>query len=159
MGFRGASEVPTNGPKKRHSVSVGTVTADSVASCLNRKKQQYVSAGFDVSLLLESSIFRKVINGLSDEMRAFTIQDYDGFPFLKLRLQTMRIKKVNEQGSMSAVSMPHSNVVGCESLERILAVMTDKGVSVTAAIMAAISITAATRLTLCIILILHSMSL
>ncbi|GJX36763.1 putative reverse transcriptase domain, ribonuclease H-like domain, aspartic peptidase domain protein [Tanacetum coccineum] len=51
---------------------------------------------------------------------------------------------VNEQGSMSAVSMPHSNVVGRESLERIPAVMTDKGVSVTAAIMAAISITAAT---------------
>ncbi|GKB52542.1 hypothetical protein Tco_0903295 [Tanacetum coccineum] len=58
---------------------------------------------------------------------------------------------------MSAVSMPHSNVVGCESLEP--AVMTDKGVSVTVAIMATISITAATRLTLCIILILYNMSL
>ncbi|GJW42879.1 hypothetical protein Tco_0071678 [Tanacetum coccineum] len=108
-------QVPTNGPKKRHSVSVGTVTADSVASLL---------IGCDESVNESKHVL---------------------------------LTAVNEQGSMSAVSMPHSNVVGCESLEP--AVMTDKGVSVTAAIMAVISITSATRLTLCIILILYIMSL
>ncbi|GKC00611.1 hypothetical protein Tco_0986747 [Tanacetum coccineum] len=103
-------QVPTNGLKKRHSVSVGTVTADSVASC-------GVHFNFIFSLTLHSNVEGKqnllvsiVMPCLSDEMRAFTFQDYDGFPFLKLRV----------------------------------AVMTDKGVSVTAAIMAAISITAAT---------------